>query len=87
LNAEIAKKQALPSGVLPRGLSRTEAARYVGISPVTFDRMVRDGLMPKPVRIYGRVVWDARAIDAAFDALDSAAAGDQDDRGWSKATV
>ena len=24
----------------------------------------------KPIRIYGRVLWDVRAIDAAFDALD-----------------
>ena len=30
LNTEVAKKPVLPSGVLPRGLSRTEAAEYVG---------------------------------------------------------
>lgn len=77
----------LPCGVLPRGLSRVEVARYVGVSPVTFDKMVKDKLMPKPVRIYGRVLWDIRAIDAAFDALDSGTTEDQDDGVWSKAAV
>ena len=52
-----------------RGLSREEAAAYIDISPNTFDRMVSDGLMPKPVQIYGRKVWDVRAIDSAFDTL------------------
>lgn len=85
LNTEVARKQVLPTGVLPRGLSRTEAARYVGVSPVTLDRMVKDGLMPKPVRIYGRVVWDARAIDQAFDALDGASA--EADNQWGKMAV
>lgn len=87
MNAEIVKKPVLPSGVLPRGLSRAEVARYVGVSPVTFDKMVKDKLMPKPVRIYGRVVWDVRAVDSAFDALDSGTTEDQDDGVWSKAAV
>lgn len=52
-----------------RGLSREEAAAYIDISPNTFDRMVKDGLMPKPVQIYARKVWDVRAIDSAFDLL------------------
>jgi predicted DNA-binding transcriptional regulator AlpA len=86
LNAEIVKKPALPSGVLPRGLSRTEAARYVGVSPVTFDRMIKDKIMPRPIRVYGRVVWDVRAIDQAFDALDNSSE-DRDDPVWSKAAV
>jgi predicted DNA-binding transcriptional regulator AlpA len=85
LNADASKKQALPSGVLPRGLSRVQAAAYIGISPVTLDRMVKDGLMPKPVRIYGRVVWDARAIDHAFDALDTSLP--EADNPWGKMAV
>jgi len=52
-----------------RGLSREEAAAYCGVSPNTFDRMVGDGLMPRPVRFYGRNVWDVRQIDSAFDRL------------------
>jgi predicted DNA-binding transcriptional regulator AlpA len=54
----------------PRGLSRTQAASYIGISPGTFDKMIRDGLMPGPKAIYGRRVWDKFALDDAFDVLD-----------------
>src|SRR5215475_14227879 len=42
----------------PRGLSREEAARYVGVGTTKFDELVKDGRMPKPKRIDGRVVWD-----------------------------
>jgi predicted DNA-binding transcriptional regulator AlpA len=59
----------LPESLPPRGLSRAQAAAYVGVSPTLFDRMVTDHKMPKPVRIYGRTVWDRRKVDAAFDAL------------------
>lgn len=48
------------------GLSRTEAANHIGISPGTFDRLVLDGTMPAPKRIFSRCVWDRREIDAAF---------------------
>jgi predicted DNA-binding transcriptional regulator AlpA len=52
-----------------RGLSRVEAAIYVGVSPTLFDQMVKDGRMPIPKRINGRVVWDLLALDEAFEAL------------------
>ena len=52
-----------------RGLSREEAAMYIGISPTKFDALVGDGRMPGPKRIDGRKVWDVRALDAAFDHL------------------
>lgn len=52
-----------------RLLSRVEGAAYAGVSPSTFDRMIGDGLMPGPKRIYGRVLWDVRALDAAIDDL------------------
>jgi predicted DNA-binding transcriptional regulator AlpA len=52
-----------------RGLSRNEAAMYVGISAAKFDELVADGRMPAPVRIDSRKVWDIRALDLAFDAL------------------
>ena len=52
-----------------RGLSRDEAAMYIGISAGKFDEMVADGRMPAPVKIDGRRVWDIRAVDLAFDAL------------------
>jgi predicted DNA-binding transcriptional regulator AlpA len=54
----------------PRGLSRTEAARYVGVSPSTFDKLIVDGAMPKPKQIRARRVWDRMALDLAFNSLD-----------------
>jgi predicted DNA-binding transcriptional regulator AlpA len=52
-----------------RGLSRDEAAMYVGISAAKFDELIRDGRMPCPVNIDRRKVWDIRALDLAFDEL------------------
>jgi excisionase family DNA binding protein len=52
-----------------RGLSRVEAAMYIGISPTKFDQLVADGRMPAARCIDGRKVWDVRALDIAFDAL------------------
>lgn len=56
----------------PRGLSREEAARYVGIGATTFDGLVQDGRMPKPLRIGKRVIWDRYKLDAAFSELGEA---------------
>jgi len=53
----------------PRGLSRIEAADYVGVSPSLFDTMVTDGRMPGPKLINSRTVWDRFALDRAFDQL------------------
>lgn len=60
-----------------RGLSRDEAAMYVGISPTLFDQLVADGRMPKPLKINRRKIWDLVKVDAAFEALDSGDGGDQ----------
>lgn len=60
---------ALPYGVAPRGLSRVEAAAWVGVSTTTFDEMVRDGRMPQPKPINSRVIWDRYLVDDAFAAL------------------
>lgn len=56
----------------PRGLSREEAARYVGVGTTTFDGLVQDGRMPKPFRIGKRVIWDRLKLDAAFSDLGEA---------------
>lgn len=74
------RRDVLPRSLPPRGVSRVEAARYIGVSPATFDKMVRDGRMPRPKRIDGRVVWDVRALDLSFDALPNAGAPADD--GW-----
>jgi predicted DNA-binding transcriptional regulator AlpA len=62
-------KDVLPRSLPPRGLSRAEAAAYVGISPSLFDMMIKDRRMPGPKRINSRAVWDRIKLDLAFDAL------------------
>lgn len=57
----------------PRGLCREDAALYIGVGTTTFDRLVEEGRMPKPVHIGKRVVWDRLKIDAAFADLDEGA--------------
>jgi predicted DNA-binding transcriptional regulator AlpA len=58
-----------PFGYAPRGMSRREAAAWIGVSPSLFDEMVSDGRMPPPKTINSRVVWDRWELDAAFSAL------------------
>lgn len=59
----------LPPSLPPRGLSRAQAAAYIGVSPSKFDDMVKDGRMPAPVKIDARTVWDRFKIDEAFTNL------------------
>jgi hypothetical protein len=66
-----AERNVLPAGAMLRGLSRVRAAAYVGVCPTT-----RDKLMPQPIRIYGRIVWDIRKLDDAFAAPDKNEASD-----------
>ena len=49
-----------PPTLAPRGLSRTEAVAYIGVSPTLFDHLVRDRRMPPPKRINARTVWDRK---------------------------
>jgi predicted DNA-binding transcriptional regulator AlpA len=74
----------LPTSLPPRGLSRVQAAAYVGISPTLFDEMVADGRMPKPVRINARTVWDRVKLDEAFAALSDEDYGEDP---WSKTAL
>lgn len=59
----------LPASLPPRGLSRGQAAAYIGVSTSLFDQMVADGRMPKATKINSRSVWDRMKLDAAFTAL------------------
>jgi hypothetical protein len=65
------KHSLLPPSLPPRGLSREQAAEYIGISETAFMEMVEDGRMPQPKAPDNlkRVLWDVRKLDAAFDAL------------------
>ena len=78
------REDVLPSSLAPRGLSRVQAAAYIGVSPSLFDDMVRDGRMPKPMRINSRTVWDRVRLDEAFAALSDT---DDNDDPWSKVTL
>jgi hypothetical protein len=60
----------------PRGLRRTLAAKYIGVSLSLWDTMVEAGEMPKPKRIHARTIWDKVAVDRAFDLLDGGLARD-----------
>lgn len=74
--AAASRLNAVPLGAWPRGLSRVQAASYVGVSPSLFDGMVKDGRMPGPIRANSRAVWDIRKLDEAFTALDKADSAD-----------
>lgn len=63
-------ERADPIAYPPRGLSREEAARYVGVSASTFDKLIEDGRMPRPLRVGKRVIWDRLKVEAAFTELD-----------------
>lgn len=59
----------LPLSLPPRGLRRAEAAAYIGVSTTLFDWMMGEGLMPKPKRVGGRVIWDRLQLDEAFASI------------------
>ena len=63
------KLSVLPPSLAPRGLSRGQAAEYVGVGKSKYDEMVEDGRMPKPIRVDSRIIWDRVKIDEAFGAL------------------
>ena len=51
------------------GLSRVEAAEYIGVSPALFDAMVKDGRMPLPKLINSRKVWPRVKLEKSFAEL------------------
>ena len=82
MSAPLAPSQTRP--VPRRGLSRTEAALYLGISPSKFDELVKDGRVKRPRLIDSRKVFDVFELDLAFDELprdnDGPAGNSWDDR-------
>lgn len=68
--AVMTPRSGLRAAIQPRrGLDHDTAADYTGFSHPTFDRLVAEGRLPKPVEIYGELVWDLVALDRAFDRL------------------
>ncbi|TXH45644.1 MAG: hypothetical protein E6Q97_31330 [Desulfurellales bacterium] len=63
-----ATARLVEKGIQPRGLPVEEAAAYVGLGAVEFEREVERGRFPQPMPLSGRrKVWDRKALDAALD--------------------
>ena len=62
-----------------RGLSRVEAAIYLGISPSKFDELRRDGRVGPAKVLDGRKLYAVEMLDEFFNALpDETHHGDED---------
>ncbi|HZZ63763.1 MAG TPA: hypothetical protein VFE63_21805 [Roseiarcus sp.] len=64
------------------GMSRAEAAEYIGISPTLFDEMVKDGRMPPAKMINSRRVWPRIKIEKAFAELPEERQDTESDNPW-----
>lgn len=68
----------MKGAIIPRCLSREEAAAYCGCETVrAFDEWVRKGIVPRPIP--GTTKWDRLAIDDALDRFRSNAPSIQAD--------
>lgn len=66
-----AKENTRKPATFRRGLSRIEAAQYIGVGSTKFDQLVSDEKMPRPKTIGGRRVWDVFELDEFFEGLGS----------------
>ena len=53
----------------PRAMRADRAAAYLSMATSTFLELVKEGLLPKGVKVKGMVRWDRYELDAAFDEL------------------
>ena len=51
------------------GLSRLEAAAYIGIGKTKFDELVSSGTMPKPRTIGSRKIWVRPELETSLITL------------------
>ncbi|KXV78759.1 MULTISPECIES: hypothetical protein [Acetobacter] len=56
---------ALPPGLLPIFLRRDAAAAFFAVGTTIFDKMVQQGLAPRPVRFGSISLWFRPALVAA----------------------
>jgi excisionase family DNA binding protein len=47
----------------PRALRVDRAAAYLSMSTTLFERLVKEGRLPKPKKLGGYVFWDRLALD------------------------
>lgn len=52
-----------------RGLSRKEAAEYIGVSPSKFDELRKAGRVPPAKILDGRLIFTVERLDEFLDAL------------------
>lgn len=71
--------------VAQRLFRREKAAAYLDISPGSFDKLVRDGVLPPPKMLHSFKVWDRADLDSTVDDLNydgSAARVAEIDTSW-----
>jgi Helix-turn-helix domain len=61
--------RALERPIPRRGLTRVEAAAYLGISPSKFDELRRANRIPPPKVLDGRLIFTTERLDEFLDAL------------------
>ncbi len=51
----------------PRGMRRSVAAAYIGISPSHFDKQRAAGTIPAPRNMFGVELYDRADLDSLFE--------------------
>jgi hypothetical protein len=85
---ETESKQLPLSKIRPaprRGLSRVDAAMYIGVSPSKFDELRKGGRVSPPRLIDGRKVWDVIELDRDFETFPVEGGNLADDEDWNTA--
>lgn len=67
----------MTDSITPRMLTRIQAAEWCNVSPNTFDKWVREGVAPKPMR--GTKRWYIKAMEQYFDMASGIAPSNDDD--------
>jgi hypothetical protein len=72
----VTKKTVKPLPLTPRGLNFRQAAEYLGCSIVTFEKLVRLGLVPPAIDLPGvrRRIFDRLSLDAVITSRSKAPA-------------
>ena len=74
----------LPPSLPPAGIGRAQAAEFCGLSLNSFDRAVKAGRLPQPIRFGrkdGRFIWTVETLRAALEKLAEINAKDNVHRG------
>ena len=61
--------RAIERPIPRRGLSRAEAAAYIGVSPSKFDELRKANRIAPPKVLDGRLIFTTERLDEFLDAL------------------